>query len=279
MYNTLLDYGVPVISLYDRQKTLLHLCAKIPDHSLASQEFAPRLLNLGALLDPPDEDGITPWMDAVLNRKWDLTGLLIEKGAYPLAVNKEGFNILGLCINAINLGAIKFLFKYCTKRDKFYQESFFVNKKKQISALQLTAALPLPRAHAMKIEVMGIFLTILRYLGQEPSQLNFRSNGILPNANALNIAASTGNVHAVKNLVKKGAHLTEGSRDSAVKTVRAKLSQTTDFMQRKNLERCAFIIESWDDESKGTRKLADDWTNMKTIDESRINSNWETAGI
>ena len=279
LFNALLDYDVPVTDTYEQEKTLLHLCARIPDHSLASQEFAPRLVDLGAHLDALDGDGITPWMDAVLSRKWDLTDLLLAKGAQPLTTNKEGYNILGLCINSINLGSIKFLFKYCEERDKFHQDSFLVNKEKQISALQLAAAVPLPRAHAMKLEVIGVFLTILRYLGHEPLQLNFRSNGLLPNANALDIAASIGNVHAVKNLVKKGAHRTEGSRASAIKLAEAKLSETADGMQKKNLERCAFIIENWDEEGKGTRKLADDWTNMRTIDESRVNSSWETAGL
>lgn len=51
------------------------------------------------------------------------------------------------------------------------------------------------------------------------------------------------------------------------------------YMERKNLERCAFIVEHWDDEGRQTRKLADDWTNMRTLDESHVNSSWEVAGI
>ena len=96
---------------------------------------------------------------------------------------------------------------------------------------------------------------------------------MLPNASALDIAAAKGNVHAVKNLVKKGAHLAGGSRASG--WAQAKLSTTTDFMQRKNLERCTFIIENWDDKQKHTRRYADDWTNMRTIDESHVASSWE----
>ena len=46
-------------------------------------------------------------------------------------------------------------------------------------------------------------------------------------------------------------------------------------MQRKNLERCTFIIENWDDKQKQTRRYADDWTNMRTIDESHVASSWE----
>ena len=162
LFYALLDYGVPIIQTFERQKSLLHLCSKISDHSLASEKFAPRLLELGAHIDCPDEDGVTPWMDAVLNRKWNLTDLLLERGADLLMTDKEGFDIMGLCINAINLGSIKFLFKYCEERDKFLQDdSFIVNKSKQISALQLAAAIPLPRAHGMKLEFIGTFLTIL----------------------------------------------------------------------------------------------------------------------
>lgn len=281
LFNALLYYGVPVTETFEHCKTLLHLSTRIPDHSLASQEFAPRLLVLGALLDVQDEQGITPWMDAILGRKWDLTDLLLQKGADPLITNKEGFDILGLCINAINLGSIKFLFKYCEERHKFRQaDSFIVNKSKHISALQLAAAIPLPRAHAMKLEVIGTFLAVLAKFGKEPSQLTFRSDGILPNASALDIAASMGNVHAVKSLVKIGAHLgADGSRESALRVVRAGLETAEGYMERKNLERCAFIVEHWDDEGTQARRLADDWTNMRTIDESHVNSSWETAGI
>lgn len=56
----LLDRGAPVDSRWEHGKTLLHLCAKIPDHSLAATAFAPRLLTQGAVLDSPDDNGITP---------------------------------------------------------------------------------------------------------------------------------------------------------------------------------------------------------------------------
>ncbi len=277
LFKALLEYGVPVTETFKYQKTLLHLCAKIPDHSLASQEFAPRLLELGTHLDAQDKHGITPWMDAVLNRKWDLADLLLQRGADPLVADVEGFDILGLCIKAINLGSIKFLFKYCEGHDKFQQaDSFIVNKSKKISALQLAAAIPLPRAHAMKVEVIGTFLTILGNLGKKPFQLRFRSDGILPNASALDIAASIGNVHAMKSLVKLGAHLgSDGSRASALRLVRMELEKAEEYMKTKNLERCAFILEHWDDEGRRARRLADDWTNLRTIDESNFKSSWE----
>ena len=273
LFDALLDYGVPISSLFHRGKGLLHLCAKIPDHSVAATEFAPRLLDLGADINATDEDGINPWMDAILERKWDLADLLMKKGANALATDKAGFNVLGLCITSLNLGAIKYLMKYCEQKEKFHQDSFLINKEKQISALQLASDLTIPRAHGMRLEVVGVFLTILTNFAIEPWQLNFRSDGLLPNASALDIAASNGNVHAVKNLVKRGAHLGGGSRASG--WAQAKLSTTTEYMQRKNLERCTFIIENWDDKHKHTRKLADDWTNMRTIDESHVASSWD----
>lgn len=280
LFNALLDYGVPVSSVFERKKSLLHLCAKIPDHNLAATAFAPRLLALGAAIDQRDEDDITPWMDAILERKWDLADLLMAKGAEALAINKNGFNVLGLCIKAINLGSIKYLLKYCTERTKFHHDSFLVNPRQQISALQLAATLPLPRAHGMKIEVMGIFLTILANFAKEAWQLNFRSDAFLPNATALEIAAAMGNLHPVKNLVKQDAHLASGAR--AVELARKSLLLLKDAanspekapIQKKNVERCIFLIEHWDD-VQDIRRLADDWTNLRTIDESHVKSSWE----
>lgn len=273
LFDALLDYGVPVSASFERKKGLLHLCAKIPDHSVAATQFAPRLLDLGAEIDAMDEDGITPWMHAILERKWDLADLLMKNGADALATDKAGYNVLGLCITTLNLGAIKYLMKYCEQKSRFHQDSFLINKEKQISALQLASALELPRAHGMRLEVVGVFLTILTNFAIEPWQFNFRSDGLLPGASALDIAASKGNVHAVKNLVKRGAHLAGGSRASG--WAQAKLSTATEYMQRKSLERCTFIIENWDDKHKHTRRLADDWTNMRTIDESHVASSWE----
>ena len=273
LFDALLDYGVPVSTLFERKKSLLHLCARIPDHSVAATEFAPRLLTLAAEIDVEDENGVTPWMEAILERKWDLADLLMTNGANALATDRAGFNILGLCITSLNLGAIKYLMKYCEQKQRFHQDSFLVNQQKQISALQLASTLTPPRAHGMKLEVVGVFLTIMTNFAIEPWQLNFRSDGLLPDASALDIAASKGNVHAVKNLVKKGAHLAGGSRASGWS--QSQLSSATGYMQRKNLERCTFIIENWDDKHKNTRKLADDWTNMRTIDESHVASSWD----
>ncbi|KAL9129225.1 MAG: hypothetical protein Q9217_002266 [Psora testacea] len=273
LFDALLDYGVPITCTFEREKTLLHLCAQIPDHSLASTAFAPRLLSLGAELDSRDRNGITPWMDAVLERKWDLADLLMKEGADALAIDTEGFNIMGLCIKAVNLGSIKYLLKYSAQKEKFQRHSFLVNRKKPISALQLAAALTLPRAHGMKIEVIGTFLTISANFALEPSHLNFRSNGLLPDATALDIAASKGNVYAVKTLVKKGASPPDSKRISG--WAQAKLSTTDDYLEKKNLERCIYIIENWHRDKRETQRLADDWTNLRTIDESHVNSSWE----
>lgn len=145
-----------------------------------------------------------------------------------------------------------------------------VNQRKQISALQLASSLSLPRSHGMKTEVMGTFLTILDKFG---SQLDFRSDGLLPDASAIDIAAAKGNVHAVKALVKRGAQLPDAKRISG--WAQAKLSTTDDFMQRKNMERCIYIIKNWEKHPKTTLKVADDWTNLRTIDESKVESSWE----
>ena len=61
----LLDRGASVNSKWGG-KTLLHLCAKIPDHSLAATAFAPRLLTQGSALDSPDDNGITPCKPCLL---------------------------------------------------------------------------------------------------------------------------------------------------------------------------------------------------------------------
>lgn len=125
----------------------------------------------------------------------------------------------------------------------------------------------------MKIEVLGTFLTVLANFALDSEQLNFRSNGLFLNATALDIAASKGNVHAVKSLCKKGAHLSSGQ--SALVWARIATQDTEDYLQKKHLERCSFIIENWEDDQKRTKQLANDWTNMKTIDESNVDSSWE----
>lgn len=278
LFDGLLDYGVHATGTFERGKTLLHLCARIPDHNLAATMFAPQLVDFGAEVDALDEDGMTPWMDAILERKWDLADLFMRKGAKPLVANNDGFNVLGLCINAVNLGSLKYLMKYCARKEVFHQDSFIVNQRKQISALQLAAAISMPRSHGMKIEVLGTFLTVLANYAREPWQLNYRSDGILPHASALDIAVSKANVHAVKNLVKKGAHKDSTDRASALRVAKQRLDVAAaddDWLYRKNLERCVFIIENWDDGTKRARQMADDWTNMRTIDESHVKSSWD----
>ena len=165
LFDALLEFGVPITAPYERNKGLLHLCAKIPDHSVAATDFAPRLLSLGVEIDLKDDNGITPWMDAILERKWDLADLLMKSGANALATDNEGFNVLGLCINTLNLGAIKYLVKYCEQKRIFQEDSFLINRKRNISALQLASSLTLPRAHGMKIEAVGVFLTVLSNFG------------------------------------------------------------------------------------------------------------------
>ena len=275
LFESLLDYGVPIDCLDEHKKSLLHLCAKIPDHATAATKFAPRLLDRGAELDAQDKNGNTPWMDAALGRKWYLADFLIRSGANPHLTNSEGFNIVGLCIKTVNLGTIKYLLKYCEEGQNIRQDSFLVNRDKKISALQLAATLPQLRAHSMKLEAIGIFLIILKNVIIDPSQLNSRSSGVLPNATALDIAASRGNVHMVKYLVKRGAHHSLENRASVLAVINSQRSETTCSLRRKNLERCAFIVENWDSDMMRARELAEDWTNMRTIDESFVKSSWE----
>lgn len=272
LFEALLDRRVPVNGVFEQGRNLLHLCALIPDHITAAAVFAPRLIALGADIEGRDEAGLTPWMFAALERKWDLADLFLKNGAKALAIDNDGYNVLGLSIKAINVGTIKYLLKYCTARLAFHEESFIVNPKTNLSALQQAAALTLPRAHGMKVEVMGAFLNMLANFGSR-EQVDFRSDALLPNATALEIAASHGNVHPVKNLVKNGAHRVRGDR--AVELARAELAKATGYLERKNLERCIFIIENWDRDGARTRELANDWTNMRTIDESHVKSSWE----
>lgn len=286
LFGSLLEYGVPVDEHFDLGKTLLHLCAKIPDHTIAAVDFAPQILSKGANLEARDVNGLTPWMDAILERKWDLADLLMKAGADPLAVDSEGYNVMGLCIKAINVGSIKYLLKYCAKHLVIQELSFLVNPRLKISTLQLAASLKLPRAHGMKLEVLGVFFNVFPSFGVKPWQRHYRSGGlypdILPNATALDIAAVRGNVYAVKNLVKRGSHH-DGDGEEAIKQARLALgrldalemSGPKDDMERKNLERCVFIIENWDRDLKGVRKVADDWTNMRTMDESNVALSWE----
>ncbi len=279
LFSSLLVYGVPVTTLHNRKKSLVHLCAKIPDHSLAATAFAPRLLDFGATLDAQDEDGITPWMEATLERKWDLADLLLRKGANTLVNSRNGLNILGLCIKALNVGSIKYLLKYSADSSKFQQQSFFVNQDLQISALQLATTLPLPRSQGMRLETTAVFMYILDHLGSEPWQLCFRSSGILPDATALDIAASLGNVHAVKNLVMRGAHSMTENRKSALAWINAKRSDRMTHLQVTDLERSAYIIENWDDVGEQVRTLADSWTKVQRDEDSHIASSWEAAPL
>lgn len=272
LFEALLHRHAPINGRFEHGKSLLHLCAKIPDHTIAAAVFAPPLIALGADIEGTDEHGLTPWMYAALERKWDLADLFLAKGAKALAIDNDGYNVLGLSIKAINIGTIKYLLKYCTARRTFQQKSFLINPKKKMSALQLASSLSLPRAHGMKLEVMGTFLNILANF-RSREQVDLSSDALLPNATALEIAALKGNVHPVKILVKNGAHESRGMR--AVALARAELTKTEEYLQRKNLERCIFIIENWDHEQADTKKLADDWTNMRTIDESHVNSSWE----
>lgn len=274
LFDGLLGLGAPLDSTFERGRNLLHLCARIPDHSLAATAFAPRLIGMEIDIERKDESGLTPWMDAVLERKWDLADLLLHHGADPLQADVNGYNIIGLCITTVNLGALKFLLKY-TGDANFKKQFFMVNQSKQITSLQLASSLTLPRAHGMKVEVMGTFLTILSNFAQDSTQVDFRSDGLMPNATALDIAASKGIVHAVRHLVKKGAKLPPPT--TMLELSRTLTDDTLGYVDRKNLERCLYIMKNYKVDPEKTMQLAADWTNLKTIDESKISSSWENV--
>ena len=272
LFDGLLDLEVPLDATFEEGRNLLHLCARIPDHSLAATAFAPRLIELYIDLERKDDGGLTPWMDAVLERKWDLADLFLQHGADPLQADINGDNIVGLCIQTVNLGALKFLMKYTGDKD-FKKQFFVVNETKQITSLQLASSLTLPRAHGMKVEVMGTFLTILQNFAQDSSQVDFRSDGLMTGATALEIAASRGIVHAVRHLVKKDATLPSKEQLSELRS--ALSAESEDYIHKKNLERCIYIIESYGSDPEKTMQMAADWTNLKTIDESKVESSWE----
>ena len=274
MFDLLLERKVPVTGRFEQGKTLLHLCAQNPNNTTTIQYFAQQLLKFdGVDANARDSSGQTPFMDALLARKWDLAWLILHhKGVEPLTTTDAGYTIIGLIIQTLNLGAAKWAFKYSGAGDMFREKGFIVHPEKNISAIQEAAQLQLPRAHGMKTEVSGLFLFILtNFMSRE--KIDFRSDGVMKDASALDIAAANGNVHSVKALAKKDAHLDSGK--SALKLARQKLKSSQEFLTRKHLERCIFIIENWDKDPGGTEKIADAWTKLRTLDESNIRSSWE----
>ncbi|KAG7006613.1 hypothetical protein G7Y79_00013g033850 [Physcia stellaris] len=275
LFDGLLQREVPITSRYENEKTLLHLCAQNPNSTTTHVYYAKKVLELpGVEINARDSTGRTPFMDALLARKWDLAGFLLSRGADPLITTNAGYNVLGLIIQTLNLGAAKWAFKYSGAGDLFRESAFIVHPEKNISAIQEAAKLKLPRAHGMKTEVSGLFLFILANF-MDRGKIDFRSDGILPNASALDIAAVNGNIHAVKALCKKDAHVASGQ--SALGLARKALENVEegDFLAKKNLERCVYVIENWGKDAKGTEKVADGWTKLRTIDESHVRSSWE----
>ena len=274
-FDGLLQREVPITSLYEDDKTLLHLCAQNPNNTTTLVYYAKKVLECPDVdINARDSTGRTPFMDALLARKWDLAGFLLSRGADPLITTYSGYNIIGLIIQTLNLGAAKWAFKYSGVGDRFRESGFIVHPEKNISAIQEAARLKLPRAHGMKTEVSGLFLFILANF-MDRGKIDFRSDGILSNASALDIAAVNGNVHAVKALCKKDAHVASGQSASGLARTALESIAEGDFLAKKNLERCVYVIENWGKDAKGTEKVADGWTKLRTIDESNVRSSWE----
>ena len=60
------------------------------------------------------------------------------------------------------------------------------------------------------------------------------------------------------NLVKKRAHLgADESQDSRLRIVEMRLEKVKEYTERRDMERCAFIVECWNGEEDG-RRVADD---------------------
>jgi ankyrin repeat protein len=71
----------------------------LPLGGLTALEFAARdgcvacipvLVEAGADIDAPDQDGITPLLSAVINGHYDVAGVLLEKGANPNVADRTG---------------------------------------------------------------------------------------------------------------------------------------------------------------------------------------------
>ena len=275
LFDGLLQREVPTTSRYENDKTLLHLCAQNPNNTTTLVYYAKQVLERSGIdINARDSTGRTAFMDALLARKWDLAGFLLSRGADPLITTYSGYNVLGLVIQTLNLGAAKWVFKYSGAGDLFRERGFIVHPEKNISAIQEAARLKLPRAHGMKTEVSGLFLFILANF-MDRGKIDFRSDGILSNASALDIAAVNGNVYAVKALCKKDAHVVSGQSASGLARKTLEGVEQSDFLTKKNLARCLFVTENWGKDAKGTEKVADGWTKLRTIDESHVRSSWE----
>ena len=276
LFDHLMKRHVPTTETFENEKTCLHFCAQNPNNTTTITYYAKRLLESPDVdINARDSTGQTPFMDALLARKWDLAHLLLHGNADALTTNNAGYNIIGLIIQTLNLGAAKWALKYSGAGDMFRQRAFIVHPERNISAIQEAARIILPRAHGMKTEVSGLFLFILSNF-MDRYKIDYRSSlsGLLPNATALDIAASQGNVHAVKALCKKGAHLASGP--TALKLARGEMErEESSSLRKKNLERCVYIMENWEKDPKRIEAEADGWTKLKTLDESNVRSSWE----
>ena len=109
----------------------------------------------------------------------------------------------------------------------------------------------------MKIEVNDLFLFILANF-MNRGKIDFRSNDILLNAFALNIATVNENIHVVKTLCKKDAHV--AFEQSALNLARNVLKnfEESDFLTKKNLKRCVYVIENWRRDAKKTKRVTNE---------------------
>lgn len=73
MFDYLLERSVPLTGRFEGGKTLLHLCAQNPNNTTTIRYFGQQLLETNNVdINARDSEGRTPFMHALLARKWDL---------------------------------------------------------------------------------------------------------------------------------------------------------------------------------------------------------------
>jgi ankyrin repeat protein len=87
------------VNAWERQSTAEPREKWLPLGGLTALEFAardgcaaciPALVEAGADINAPDQDGITPLLSAIINGHYDAAGLLLEKGADPNLADRTG---------------------------------------------------------------------------------------------------------------------------------------------------------------------------------------------
>jgi ankyrin repeat protein len=105
----LLDAGARTVP-EDESATTLHQCAMLPDYVDAAGPARRLLRHDPALLEAVNEDGHTALLSAVLERRADLTAVLVEAGADTAATDADGvpaLHLLFLMFPDVNVDALE----------------------------------------------------------------------------------------------------------------------------------------------------------------------------